>query len=508
MKLKYCFLESLGIQEMNPGACYGDWIKKSSGSELVSINPSTKEVIASVIRAELEDYETVMNQAQKSFLSWRMKPAPERGEIVFEILKEVIQNKDDLGALVTLETGKIFEEGKGEVQEIIDHGKKVMGLGRELNGLILPSERPGHTLQERWHPLGPIGIITSFNFPMAVWAWNALLAAVCGDTMIWKPSQQTPLCAIALQNICNRVMEKHGLKGVFNLVIGQNETIGEQMITDNRLPLISFTGSCRIGRHVGEVVRGRFGKDLLELGGNNAAIVLKDANLQLALRAILFGAVGTAGQRCTTTRRVIMEKPISKELTKLLKNAYQQVKVGDPFDSKMLMGPLIDQTAVNKMMAALKDIKKQGGEIIYGGKILGGSGFFVEPTLVKIKKDAPILKKETFAPILYLLEVNSPEEAIAVNNDVPQGLSSAIFTRSLEAMEEFLGARGSDCGLANVNTSTSGAEIGTAFGGEKETGGGREAGSDSWKNYMRRQSCAINHTDHLPKSQGIKFGDD
>jgi len=500
-------LENLGIKKINFGACDGAWMKNPYGDELVSINPTTAKPIASVKHAGPGDCEQVLITAQNTFKKWRMMPAPKRGEIVRQIGEELRKFKKELGTLVSLEMGKIIAEGEGEVQEMIDICDFAAGLSRQLYGLTMHSERPNHRMYEQWHPLGTIGIITAFNFPVAVWAWNAAIAAVCGNTMIWKPSSETPLCAIAVQNICNRVLERHNLSGVFNLLIGSGDRVGEALIKDKRLPLISATGSCEVGRHITETVSKRFGHALLELGGNNAAIVLNDANLDLAVRAILFGAIGTSGQRCTTIRRLIVQKEITDELTKRLIRAYSQVTIGDPLNPKTLMGPLVNERAVNDMTFAIERIKVQGGEIIYGsGKILG-SGFFVEPTIVKAHKMMPIIQEEIFAPILYIIEVSDLEEAVEVNNNVPQGLSSAIFTNNLIAAETFLSHRGSDCGIANVNIGTSGAEIGGAFGGEKETGGGREAGSDSWKAYMRRQTCTINWLNDLPLAQGIKFGE-
>jgi len=415
--------------------------------------------------------------------------------------------KEPLGELVSLEMGKIKAEGMGEVQEMIDICDFAVGLSRQLYGLTMHSERPGHRMYEQWHPLGPIGIITAFNFPVAVWSWNATIAAACGDTMVWKPSSSTPLTAIAVQHIANRVAADHGITGLFNLVIGRGRDVGDRILSDPRLPLISFTGSVKIGKHVAQTVAGRLGRTILELGGNNGIIVTEDANLDMAVRGIVFGAVGTAGQRCTSTRRIIMHKPIAAELTERLVNAYKQVPIGDPLAEGTLMGPLVNEAAVEEMMAALETAKAQGGEILVGGGRLPEKGVcFVEPTIVKMKEQTPLVCEETFAPILYLMEYNTLEEAIAIHNGVPQGLSSAIFTTNLLSAEQFLAATGSDCGIANVNIGTSGAEIGGAFGGEKETGGGRESGSDAWKAYMRRQTNTINWSTELPLAQGIEFG--
>jgi aldehyde dehydrogenase (NAD+) len=432
-----------------------------------------------------------------------MVPAPKRGEIVREIGNVLRARKADLGALVTLEMGKILAEGQGEVQEMIDIADFAVGLSRQLYGLTTVSERPGHRMYEQWHPLGVVGVISAFNFPVAVWSWNALIAAVCGDCVLWRPSSETPLTAIAVEKICNQVTDRHGLKGIFNLVIGPSRTVGEALIGDARIPLVSFTGSTEVGRHVSEAVARRLGRSILELGGNNGVIVMNDANFDLALRAILFGAVGTAGQRCTTTRRAFLQSGIASRMTEALAHAYRQARVGDPLDATTLMGPLVNLRAVDDMMDGIRRIREQGGEILSGGGKLRGC--FVEPTLVRARPDMPILKEEIFAPILYLVEFDGLDEAVRWHNDVPQGLSSAMFTSSLISAETFLSHRGSDCGIANVNLGTSGAEIGGAFGGEKDTGGGRESGSDAWKAYMRRQTNTINWSEQLPLAQGIQF---
>jgi aldehyde dehydrogenase (NAD+) len=495
-------LERLGIEPINSGACAGDWIESPQGSILDSINPTDGSVIAQIRLAAEEDYDEVVYHSAEVFKKWRMTPAPQRGQIVREIGDELRLFKDDLGALVALEMGKILAEGRGEVQEMIDVADFAVGLSRQLYGLTMHSERPQHRMYEQWHPLGVVGVISAFNFPVAVWAWNALIAAVCGDTVVWKPARKTPLAAIAVQNICNRVLERHGWKGVFNLVIG-NELVGNRLLADRRVPLISATGSCRTGRIVAETVGRRFGRTLLELGGNNGVIVMNDANLDLALRAVLFGAVGTAGQRCTTIRRLFLQKGIAQAMTEKLVAAYGQVRVGDPLDEHTLMGPLIDTRAVEDFKDAIERLREQGGEVIFGGNALGGC--FVEPTLVKSTPEMRIVKEEIFAPILHIVEFETLDEVIDWHNNVPQGLSSAIFTTSLISAERFLGPAGSDCGIANVNIGTSGAEIGGAFGGEKETGGGRESGSDSWKAYMRRQTVTINWSNDLPLAQGIQF---
>jgi aldehyde dehydrogenase (NAD+) len=496
-------LERLELEPVNSGACYGEWIREPGGAELASVNPSDGCVIGRVRMAAAGDYQRVAAAADDAFREWRMLPAPKRGEIVREIAGELRRHKSPLGALVSLEMGKILAEGLGEVQEMIDVADFAVGLSRQLYGLTMHSERPFHRMYEQWHPLGVAGVISAFNFPVAVWSWNAMIAAVCGDCVLWKPSSETPLTAIAVQKICNRVFDRHGWKGVFNLVIGPSSALGDLMLEDRRLPLISFTGSTAIGRHVAEVVARRLGRAILELGGNNGIIVMDDANQDLALRAVLFGAVGTAGQRCTTTRRLFLQRGIAPRLTEALVRAYSQVRIGNALDESTVMGPLVNDGAVRDMMQGLETVRRQGGELIYGGGHLGGC--FVEPTLVRARPDMPMLRDELFAPVLYLVEFDELEEAIRWHNDVPQGLSSAMFTSNLLAAETFLSHRGSDCGIANINIGTSGAEIGGAFGGEKETGGGRESGSDSWKAYMRRQTNTINWSTQLPLAQGIQF---
>jgi aldehyde dehydrogenase (NAD+) len=495
--------ERLEIEPVNSGACYGAWIPSPAGDELASVNPATGETLARVRMAGVADYDCVVERAREAFPEWRMVPAPKRGEIVREIGNVLRARKADLGALVTLEMGKILAEGQGEVQEMIDIADFAVGLSRQLYGLTTVSERPGHRMYEQWHPLGVVGVISAFNFPVAVWSWNALIAAVCGDCVLWRPSSETPLTAIAVEKICNQVTDRHGLKGIFNLVIGPSRTVGEALIGDARIPLVSFTGSTEVGRHVSEAVARRLGRSILELGGNNGVIVMNDANFDLALRAILFGAVGTAGQRCTTTRRAFLQSGIASRMTEALAHAYRQARVGDPLDATTLMGPLVNLRAVDDMMDGIRRIREQGGEILSGGGKLRGC--FVEPTLVRARPDMPILKEEIFAPILYLVEFDGLDEAVRWHNDVPQGLSSAMFTSSLISAETFLSHRGSDCGIANVNLGTSGAEIGGAFGGEKDTGGGRESGSDAWKAYMRRQTNTINWSEQLPLAQGIQF---
>jgi aldehyde dehydrogenase (NAD+) len=502
-------LKELSIKGVNPGACFGPdgWITDPEGSQIVSHNPSTGDPIAKVVQSGTESYERVISEAQTAFETWRMLPAPKRGEVVRDLGSALREKKELLGDLVSLEMGKIRAEGHGEVQEMIDVCDFAVGLSRQLYGLTMASERPAHRMMEQWHPLGIVGVITAFNFPVSVWSWNSAIAAVCGDPIVWKPAGPTPLCAIAVQHIANRVMADHKLKGIFNLIIGHGNSIGDRLLHDTRLSLISFTGSTRIGQHVAEVVARRFGRSILELGGNNAIIVAEDANLELAIRAILFGAVGTAGQRCTSTRRIIAHKSMVPELIRRLVLAYSQVKIGNPLDAATLMGPLITTDAVEDMFVAIDQAKAEGGQVLFGGRKLPEFGsHFVEPTLIRMPYQTDLVKKETFAPILYILEYENFDEALALHNEVPQGLSSAIFTESLSRAEEFLSPRGSDCGIANVNIGTSGAEIGGAFGGEKETGGGRESGSDAWKAYMRRQTNTVNWSKELPLAQGIKFG--
>ena len=474
-----------------------------AGNEVISYNPATGAELGRVPLASAEEFDAIIARAHATFERWRMLPAPQRGAIVREIGDEMRNAKQELGRMVTLEAGKIVAEGQGEVQEMIDVADFACGLSRQLYGLSMHSERPGHRMYEQWHPLGVVGVISAFNFPVAVWSWNALIALVCGDTVVWKPSLKTPLCAVAVQEICDRVLERHGWKGVLNLVIGTDDVVGERLIADRRVPLISATGSTRMGRHVAQVVAARLGRSLLELGGNNGVIVMEDADPDLVVRAVLFGAVGTAGQRCTSIRRLFVHRSVAAKITEKLIAAYKQIRIGDPLDAATLMGPLIDEAAVDAMMRGLATIQEQGGKSLTGGKHL--QGCFVEPTIVHAHPGMAILKEELFAPVLYLIEFDTLDQVIAWHNDVPQGLSSAIFTANLVAAESFLSARGSDCGIANVNIGTSGAEIGGAFGGEKDTGGGRESGSDAWKAYMRRQTVTVNWSGELPLAQGIKF---
>jgi aldehyde dehydrogenase (NAD+) len=497
-------LVALGIERENSGVFAGEWLG-GTGATIASIDPTTEEVIATVREADLADYEAAITVAQDTFKEWRMLPAPERGNYVRLIGDALRKYKEPLGALVSMETGKIRAEGEGEVQEMIDIADFAVGLSRQLYGLTIASERPRHRMYEQWQPLGPVGIITSFNFPAAVWSWNALLAAVCGDTMIWKPSHTAPLTAVATQKIAQEVMAGSGFEGVFSLMVGRTDPVGAALVSDPRVPLISATGSTRMGRAVGTEVAKRLGRSLLELGGNNAIIVMDDADLDMVVRASLFAAAGTTGQRCTSLRRLIVHKDVVDDFSDRLVAAFSQIRLGDPLDGDTLIGPLVDQAAVDTSKAAIRIALEQGGELLAGGNEPDRKGFFLEPAIIRIPADAPIVQTETFGPVLYVIAVDSLDEAIAVQNGVPQGLSSAIFTDSVRGSELFLSAEGSDCGIANVNIGTSGAEIGGAFGGEKETGGGRESGSDAWKAYMRRQTVTINWSKDLPLAQGIDF---
>ena len=502
-------LDRLGLAAVNPGVSTGpgDWALAPAAALHTSDDPSTGAPLAQVQLAGDAEYERAVAAAQTAFTTWRTVPAPKRGELVRDLGQALRDAKEPLGDLVTLEMGKIRAEGHGEVQEMIDICDFATGLSRQLYGLTIASERPGHRMMEQWHPLGPIGVITAFNFPVAVWSWNAAIAAVCGDTVVWKPAEPTPLTALAVQRIANRVMADHGVTGVFTLVVGTGRTVGERMLADERLPLISFTGSTAVGRRVAEVVARRFGRSLLELGGNNAIVVAADADLDMAVRAILFGAVGTAGQRCTSTRRLIVHASIVDALAARLVAAYRQVPIGGPLTPGTLMGPLVSAAAVDTMQAALAQAVAEGGQVLYGGARRPDIGpHHVEPAIVRMPAQSAVVLRETFAPILYLLTYDRFEDAVALHNGVPQGLSSAIFTESVRTAEAFLSATGSDCGIANVNIGTSGAEIGGAFGGEKETGGGRESGSDAWKAYMRRQTNTVNWSSALPLAQGITFG--
>jgi aldehyde dehydrogenase (NAD+) len=505
--LKIHALRELGLQAVNPGGCAGPgrWSKTTDAGTLASVNPATGEVLAQVHCCSDDDYEAILRSAEQAFGEWRLVPPPKRGELVRRIGQALREKKDALGALVSLETGKIKAEGDGEVQEMIDMADFAVGQSRMLYGRTMPSERPLHRMYEQWQPLGVVGVITAFNFPVAVWAWNAFLAAIAGDAVIWKPSPKAPLCALAVQHLCNEVMAQEGHGGLFSLVVTDRADLAERLVRDPRLPLISFTGSVAVGRRVAESVAGRLGRTLLELSGNNAVIVDETADLDLAIPAIVFGAVGTAGQRCTTTRRLIVHESRYADTVARLTAAYKQVGIGNPLQPDILMGPLIDRAAVEAYEAALREIAQAGGDILYGGRVLEGPGYFVEPTIVRARNHWPVVQRETFAPILYVMTYQSLDEALALQNGVPQGLSSAFFTNRLRDAERFLSAAGSDCGIANVNLGTSGAEIGGAFGGEKETGGGREAGSDAWKAYMRRQTTTINWGRELPLAQGIRF---
>jgi len=497
-------LEKLQIDEQASGVYADRWIEPTGG-RILSICPANEQPLAHVLTASREDYELVIESSLTAQAQWRTIPAPRRGEIVRQIGWALRQHKSDLAMLVTLETGKIVTEAEGEVQEMIDICDYAVGLSRQLYGLTMPSERPAHRLFEQWHPLGLVGVITAFNFPVAVWAWNAAIALVCGDAVIWKPSPRTPLTAIAVQRIVADVLRQNQMPAVAALCVDETKEVGQWMADDRRLPLISATGSCTMGRHLSEAVARRLGRSLLELGGNNAVIVTASANQPLALRAVLFAAVGTAGQRCTTLRRLIIHETIADEFLARLVAAYDRIRIGDPWDRQNLLGPLINQGAVDAMQKALQLAARDGAKIRCGGTRLDRSGFFVRPAIVEATPGLPVLREETFAPILYVLRYDSLDEAIAWHNDVDQGLSSAIFSDRFADVEHFLSVNGSDCGIANVNIGTSGAEIGGAFGGEKDTGGGREAGSDSWKAYMRRQTCTLNYGDSLPLAQGVEF---
>ena len=513
-------LKSLGITDINPGGFAGEWI--GSGPDLEVTSPADGSRIATVQQVTEEEYDQIVDRAHQAFLHWRTVPAPRRGEIVRQLGNKLREKKAALGALVTLEMGKITAEGEGEVQEMIDICDFATGLSRQLYGLTMPSERQDHRMMEQWHPLGVVGVISAFNFPVAVWSWNTALAAVCGDSVVWKPASGTPLTAIACIKIAEQVCRENDVDpAIFSLTIGKGSTVGDRLLHDTRIPLVSATGSCTMGYRVAQVVGKRLGRTILELGGNNAIIVTPSANLDLALPAILFGAVGTAGQRCTSTRRIIVHESVRQELVDRLVRAYKDINIGDPRDKNTLMGPLVTHAAVEDMQNAIARIREEGGEILYGGEMLDGAeypgGHYVKPCIAAAGNEFAIVQEETFAPILYIIgygkadssgrdAVAELDEAMALHNGVPQGLSSAIFTDHMREAEYFLSHRGSDCGIANVNIGTSGAEIGGAFGGEKETGGGRESGSDSWKVYMRRQTNTINWSTELPLAQGLKFG--
>ncbi|MBO6621798.1 MAG: aldehyde dehydrogenase family protein [Balneola sp.] len=498
------FLKKLGIEGVNAGTSTGR-VYLESKNQITSHTPVDGKTIANVTTTTREQYEEVVQASQEAFKVWREMPAPQRGEIVRQIGDKLREFKEPLGKLVTYEMGKIYQEGLGEVQEMIDICDFAVGLSRQLYGLTMHSERPNHRMYEQWHPMGTVGIISAFNFPVAVWSWNAMIAAVCGDTMIWKGSEKTPLCGIAIQKIVAKVLKENDLpEGIFCLVTGDRE-VGEWMTEDERIPLISATGSIRMGKEVAKVVGGRLGKTILELGGNNAIIVSENADIEMAIRATVFGAVGTCGQRCTSTRRLIIHESVYDQFKERLLSIYENVNIGNPLEPDTLVGPMIDQLAVDAMQNALKQVEEEGGKVIFGGEVLDRDGFYVRPAIAEAKNEFEIVQEETFAPILYLIKYKTIDEAMSYHNGVKQGLSSAMFTLNMREAENFLSTHGSDCGIANINIGTSGAEIGGAFGGEKETGGGRESGSDAWKAYMRRQTNTINWSEELPLAQGISF---
>jgi aldehyde dehydrogenase (NAD+) len=501
------FLHALGINQTNPGACFGPgkWSSGHASGIIESVNPANGEIIARVYGASDDDYEQILAIARRVFADWRTVPSPQRGEAVRLCTEALRRNKDALGSLVSLEMGKIKPEGDGEVQEMIDIGDFAVGQSRMMYGLTMHSERPHHRMYEQWHPYGVVGVISAFNFPVAVWAWNAFIAAICGNVTIWKPSPKGALCALAVQNICNGALLQGGFPPIFLSFMEPGHALAEKFVDDSRVDLVSFTGSTAIGRQVGARVAARMGRSLLELGGNNAIILDRSADLKMAIPGIVFGAVGTAGQRCTTTRRLFVHESIMTQVSATLVSAYQQVRVGDPLEPGTLMGPLTDAASVDRFESAVAEARAAGGEVLSGGKRITRPGFFVEPTIIRASNNWAVVQKETFAPILYVIPFSTLDEAIAMQNDVRQGLSSAIFTNDMRHAEQFLSSTGSDCGIANVNIGTSGAEIGGAFGGEKETGGGRESGSDAWKTYMRRQTNTINWGKDLPLAQGIKF---
>jgi aldehyde dehydrogenase (NAD+) len=503
-------LKKLGINKVNKGACTGTRWMDTTGEAIDSYSPADGKLIGSVTQATADDYEKMIVLSQAAFAKWRMVPAPKRGEVVRQIGNALRDHKEDLGRLVSYEMGKIYQEGLGEVQEMIDICDFAVGLSRQLHGFTMHSERPRHRMYEQYHPLGIVGVISAFNFPVAVWAWNAMLALVCGDTVMWKPSSKVMLCAVAVHNIIAKVLKENDVpEGTVCLAAGGSKHIGDNFLADKRVPLISATGSTNVGRRVARIVGERLGRSLLELGGNNAIIITPDADLDMALRAVVFGAVGTAGQRCTSTRRLIIHESVYESFKERLINAYRHVRIGNPLDPSTLVGPLIDKGAVKDFFHAIEEVKKEGGKIVYGGELFEGnggeSGCYVVPCIAEVQNHFAIVQHETFAPVLYIMKYKTIDEAIALQNDVPQGLSSSIFSNNMRETELFLSHEGSDCGIANVNIGTSGAEIGGAFGGEKETGGGRESGSDSWKIYMRRQTNTINYSTEMPLAQGIQF---
>ena len=504
-------LEKLGLTDENDGVFDGEW--RGGGAKIDKISPIDGRRLAGVRTASSDDYDKAIARAQEAFLKWRVTPGPVRGDTVRRLGNALRELKHELGQLVTLETGKIIAEGEGEVQEMIDICDLAVGQSRMLYGLTIQSERPNHRLMEQWHPLGVVAVITAFNFPVAVWSWNSALAAVCGDATVWKASEKTPLTAIAVTKVAERVCRETGADpAIFTLLMGDRKTVGQKLSADRRIPLISATGSVQMGLHVAQTVHGRLGRTIMELGGNNALIVAPGADLEMATQSIFFGAVGTAGQRCTSTRRVIMHESVADKVREKLLAAYKAVPIGNPLEKKTLMGPLIDKNAVDMVHHSIQRLKDEGGEVLYGGDRLEGSDFpggcYMKPCLAAAKPDFEIVQHETFGPLLYLMTYRDFDEAIAIHNNVPQGLTSSIFTNDVREAEKFVSAIGSDCGIANVNTGTSGAEIGGAFGGEKQTGGGRESGSDCWKSYMRRQTNTINFSADLPLAQGIQFGSD
>ena len=502
-------LTELGLKKKNYGVSTGSKWLKTSGDYIESISPVDGKLIGAVQGADEKAYHKAVQASLTAFKEWRKWPAPKRGEVVRQIGEALREKKEALGKLVSYEMGKSYQEGLGEVQEMIDICDFAVGLSRQLHGLTMHSERPNHRMYEQWHPLGPVGIITAFNFPVAVWAWNSMLAWVCGDTCIWKPSEKTPLCSVACQLITQEVFMKNAVPEGVSCIVNGNALVGQLLSADENIPLVSATGSTRMGKAVAQTVSGRLGRSLLELGGNNAIIVSENANMDIAIRSAVFGAVGTAGQRCTTTRRLIIHESIYEQLKNKLVHAYGQLKIGNPLNAENHVGPLIDKQAVKMYQDALRKVKNEGGNIIVKGGVLEGKGYesgcYVKPAIAEVKNGFSIVQQETFAPILYLMKYSTIDEAIDYQNGVKQGLSSSIITNSMKEMEKFLSSEGSDCGIANVNIGTSGAEIGGAFGGEKETGGGRESGSDAWKAYMRRQTNTINYGDTLPLAQGIKF---
>lgn len=500
----YSFLSELGLEKVCLGCYHGQW--SGNGSEIPCLNPTTGKIISHVKQATTEELETCLSKAEVAKQVWMNTPTPVRGEVIRQIGEALRAKKDSLGKLVSLVMGKILSEGLGEIQEFIDICDYALGLSRQLEGKILPSERAKHVLMEVWNPLGVVGVISAFNFPAAVYGWNLAIALVCGNCVIWKGASSTSLISIAVTKVISEVFTRNGYpEGIITMIVGPGGSVGEALMADHRVKLLSFTGSTSIGRHVSQVVHNRFGRTILELGGNNAAIVMDDADVEIALRSCVFAAVGTAGQRCTSLRRLLVHEKLYENFRERLLSAYNTVRIGDPLDGNNLMGPLHTKAAVKEFTDGIETIKSQGGVVIRGGKVIDGPGFFVEPTIVEINHNAPIVKEELFVPILYLIKFSTLEEAISINNEVPQGLSSGLFTMNMRHMWQWLGPNGSDCGLVNVNMATSGAEIGGAFGGEKETGEGRESGSDSWKQYMRRSTCAINFSTTLSLAQGVQF---